>query len=193
MGLFIVIGVVLLLVSVLGVTVPTSYYNRFTGQETWPDPITFAVPPLFAAGGNVVTVPAATTTLTLTAAAHASRAVLLQSTGGLVITPTAATGTGNIYTFIVIATISGGSVTIDFKAANASDVINGTGSQFKSGTGVTLYSCSTNTNLITLNGTTTGGIIGDFIQIIDVATHQWVIQEFNTQATGSVASPFSNH
>ncbi len=176
---------------------PLSMLNVLNGTET-------SQPLLLGAGTTInglafpgavapVVIAAATTTLTLTPAAHANRAVLLQSTGGLVITPPAATGTGNTYTLIVIATITGGSVTVDFKAANASDVINGTAAQFKAGTGVTFYSASTNTNLLTLNGTTTGGIIGDFIQIMDVALHQWVVQEWTTQATSTVASPFSNH
>lgn len=140
-----------------------------------------------------VSVAAATTTLSLTLASHEGKTVLVAPTGGLVITPPAATGTGGIYTLAVTATVTGGSLTIDFKAANASDVINGTGYQFKAGTGLVAYSASTNTNLITLNGTTTGGIIGDIVQIQDVATNQWVIRLFSTQATGTVATPFSNH
>lgn len=140
-----------------------------------------------------VVIPAATTTYTLTVAGNAGKITVLQSTGGLTITPPAATGTGNIYNFAVGTTISGGSVTIDFKAGNASDLIYGTAYQFKSGTGLAEYSAGTNSNEIILNGTTTGGIIGDYISIQDIGTHQWQILDFSTQATGTVATPFANH
>lgn len=176
---------------------PASFLNVLNGTETTQPLLlnsacTFGGPA--APGVTVpVVVAAATATLTLTPALHANRLVLIQSTGGLVITPAPATGTGNVYAIVVIATVSGGSVTIDFKAANATDVINGTGTQFKVGTSTLSYSCGTNTNLVTLNGTTTGGIIGDFFSWADVATHQNIIVEFNTQATSTVATPFSNH
>jgi hypothetical protein len=197
-------------------TTPTSMVNRLMGLETWTDAVNFGSAthifggavsftgnPTFTNAPTVggispygipapVAVAAATTQLTMTAAAHANKVITFASTGGLAITPPAATGTGNIYTFFCTTTVTGGSVTIDAKAGNASDVFAGNALQFKSGTGSTTYGTTATTNLLTFNGTTTGGILGDLIEMIDVGTHLWAIF-ISGQASGIVATPFSNH
>lgn len=169
----------------------TSIYNAlFTGSE----PVTLAAGSTIggvASGGGPVTIAAAATTLTLTPAAHARRVVTLASTGGLTITPPAATGTGNVYTIAVITTITGGNVTLDAKAGNASDVFYGFAYTNKAGT-FTNYATASNSNLITWDGSTMGGIIGDYLVMIDAATHVWILEIRGTQS-GTIATPFSNH
>lgn len=141
---------------------------------------------------QVVSVPAATTTLTLTAAAHANRTILVASTGGLAVTPPAATGTGNKYKFVCTAAISGGSFTVDAKAGNASDVYSGWMQSYKATT-FTPYPTASNSNLITFNGTTTGGAAaGDWFEIQDVKTNLWQVVGYTIQS-GTVATMFSNH
>lgn len=184
------------------VTAPTSYFNRLTNQEAFADGLTVGAGGLTlgdgtqlggtGANGTVITVPPASTTLTLTAALHANRRLLIASTGGLAITPPAATGTGNVYTFIIKATIAGGNFTIDAKAGNASDIFAGIAWQNKTGTGITTTPTASNTNLITLSGSTTGGIIGDLITMVDAGTNVWNL-EIVGQYTGTFATPFSNH
>ncbi len=178
-------------------TTPTSMVNRLMGTEAFTDGILLGDGTTFGgagANGTIITVPPASTTLTLTAPLHAGRRLLIASTGGLAITPAPATGTGNVYTFLIKATITGGSFTIDAKAGNASDVIvPGVAFQNKVGTGLTTtVTTAANFNLITLNGGTTGGIIGDVVYMTDVALNTWNVQIFGSY-TGTFATPFSNH
>lgn len=148
--------------------------------------------PKFVSGNTPVVVPAGTTTLTLTPALHAGRILNLAPTGGLALTPPAATGTGDVYEFICSAAITGGSFTFDAKAGNASDVIYGWIQTYKATT-FTPYINASNSNLLTLDGTTKGGAaIGDWFRVTDAALHVWKIESFLTQS-GTIATPFSNH
>lgn len=192
------LAVAVALVLFLSVTTPTSYFGRLTGTEAWPDPITFTggftVPANGATiqGMGIVVVPAGTTTLTLTAALHAGKVVCIQSTAGLTITPAPATGTGNVYTVAVITTISGGSVTIDYKlAAGGADLIQGVAAVGATTSGT--FATATNSNLVTLNATTTGGIIGTWLSWIDAGATKNVIMDGSIVGSGSAATPFSNH
>lgn len=178
------------------VTTPTSIINRLMGVEAWTDPI--SLPSGSTIGGStvdptnsLVTVPAGTTTLTVTQALHAGKILLLASTGGLAITPPAATGTGALYRLCVITTITGGNVTWDAKAGNASDILAGWIQSYKATT-FTPYIANSNLNLVTLDGTTRGGIKGDFLEFRDVATNLWIVSGFVTQS-GTIATPFTNH
>lgn len=178
-------------------TTPTSMINRMMGLEAFTDALSLPAGTTVAgtpvdAGSRVVAVPATTTTLTLTAAAHAGRLIGIASTGGLAITPPAATGTLNTYNLYVTSTISGGSFTIDAKAGNASDIFAGIAFQNKTGTGLTTTPTAATTNLLTFNGTTTGGIIGDRIELVDVGLHTWWLFIIG-QYTGTFGTPFSNH
>lgn len=177
-------------------TTPTSMVNRLMGLEAFTDAL--SLPAGTTIGGStvdptnaLVTVPAATTTLTVTQALHAGKTILLASTAGLAITPPAATGTGAAYRICFTATISGGNVTWDAKAGNASDVFYGWLQTYKATT-FTPYITASNSNLLTFDGTTRGGIKGDMIEIRDVATNVWIVSGFTNQ-TGTIATPFSNH
>lgn len=177
-------------------TTPTSMINRLMGVESWTDPIALAagstiggVVPAGTSANTPVNVTAAT--LTLTSVLHAGRLVTLNRAAGCVITPPAATGTGDLYTLFVGTTITSVSITIDAKAGAAADVFKGWLQTYKAST-FTPYIANSNLNLITLDGSTQGGIIGDFIQMRDCATNVWVVSGFLTQS-GTIATPFSNH
>lgn len=178
-------------------TSPTSYYNRLTGIEAFTDKLTFTggfTAPASAAtiqGYGLVVVPAATTTLTLSPSLHAGMVVCIQSTGGLTITPAPATGTGNEYTVAVIVTPSGGNVTIDFKLANASDLIQGVTSIGATTSGT--FATATNSNLVTWNAGTTGGIVGTWFQWVDAASHVNIITDGSIVGSSTAATCFSNH
>ncbi len=156
---------------------PTSMINRLMGLEN---------------NTAVVAIAAATTTLTWTVATHAGMLTTIASTGGLTITPPAATGTFNCYTLLAITSISGGSVTIDAKLGNASDVFGGNSFSGASGGTAGTFGTATNSNLITLNATTTGGLIGTLVQMIDMKTNAWYVL-INNVCSGTAATPFSNH
>lgn len=180
-------------------TTPTSIIKRLMGTETWTDAVALAagttiggLTPALNSGNAPVTVAAATTTLTLTPALHARRLVLVQSTGGLAITPPAATGTGDVYRIVCIAAISGGSLTLDAKAGNASDVFTGWLQTYKATT-FTPYPTASNSNLLTFDGTTQGGAaIGDWFEIQDIKTNKWLLTGYTIQS-GTIATPLSNH
>lgn len=167
-------------------TTPTSIVNRLMGLENWTDPVPATLKEL------LLPIPAATTTLTLTPATHGVRVLTLSCTGGLAVTPPAATGTGNVYQFAVTTTLSGGNFTFDAKAGNASDVLYGIANTNKVGTGLTQYGTAANSNLITWDGSTKGGILGDYLWLMDLATNVWLVQ-ITGQQSGTVATPFSNH
>ncbi len=167
-------------------TTPTSMINRLTGVEASTDLLTAPVTP------PIVTVAAATTTLTVTQALHGGRVVQCQPTGGLAITLPSPSGTGTVYMFLIVASVTGGNLTIDAKGGDASAVFYGNALFNKVGTGVSTFGTAANSNLITLNGGTTGGLVGDLVEIIDTATHSWTVF-ISGQATGTIATPFSNH
>ncbi len=136
-------------------------------------------------------IPAAVTTLTLTTE-HAGGIVMIASTGGLAITPPPATGTLNIYQVMCIAAISGGSATIDPKAGAASDVFGGIAFGGTTGAVAGSWVSGATTNFITWNATTSGGLMGTYLWMIDVATNKWV-GWCSLVSSGTAISPFSNH
>lgn len=141
---------------------------------------------------RVIAVPAATTTLTLTEATHEGKTLVISSTGGLAVTPPAATGSGGKYRFICGAVISGGNFTVDAKAGNSSDVFTGWMQSYKATT-FTPYPTAANSNLITFDGSTKGGAaIGDWFEIEDFQLHEWKVTGYTIQS-GTIASMFSNH
>lgn len=129
------------------------------------------------------------TTATITAVLNSGRTMLLSLAGGFTSTLPAATGTGNIYRFIVNVVSTTGYVI----TAAGSDVFKGSlwnvAAGATAGTGCTFTSTS-NQN-ITLNGTTKGGAaIGDWIQLQDIASGVWTVTGLTT-GSGTLATPFS--
>jgi hypothetical protein len=135
--------------------------------------------------GGLVTLAAAKT---LSALMNSGRTMLLALAGGFTTTLPAATGTGNIYRFIVFIVSTTGYV---IKAAG-SDVYKGSLEIDASATvGSTERFVSTANQNITLNGTTTGGVaIGDWIQIQDIASGVWAVTGLLV-GSGTLATPFS--
>ena len=137
--------------------------------------------------GSIVTVTAAT--LTITEALHAGRTILLDRAAGVTCTLPAASGSGNIYNFFVKTTVTSNSDII--KVANASDVMSGLALTFQDGGDTVVgFETAANSDTITLNGTTTGGIAGGQIVLQDVATNLWRVN-IQQSATGTEATPFS--
>lgn len=131
---------------------------------------------------------------TLTAATHANRTLLLGEVGGnalLTVTLPAATGTGLIYRFVV-SVVNTSNYVIDGDA-NGADFV---GNIWTNSTGDTPdlgqpWPAGAANDLITLNGTTTGGqAIGDWIEIQDILTDEYFVLGFTT-TSGTEATPFS--
>ena len=59
-----------------------------------------------------------------------------------------------------------------------------------SGASVNGWETASDTDTITFDGTTTGGILGDFVELIDVAADKWMVR-VQSSSTGSESTPFS--
>lgn len=118
----------------------------------------------------------------------------LSAAAGQAITLPAASGSGSIYRFVVITTITSNTTTI--KVANASDVMAGVATMGSAG-GTSLSTGTTSTgavssqsDTITFNGTTQGGIIGTYVDVLDAAANLFVV-EVHGVASGIAVTPFS--
>jgi hypothetical protein len=134
-----------------------------------------------------------TATDAVTIAEHAGRTLLLGEVGGnalVTLTLPAATGSGATYKFIVSVANTSNYV---IKVADASDTIDGIMLYLdEDGTAVTAFPTVAASDTITLNGGTTGGIIGDYLELVDIATDQYHVRGVMRVAAGAnPATPFS--
>ena len=134
-----------------------------------------------------------TATDAVTIAEHAGRTLLLGEVGGnalVTLTLPAATGSGATYKFIVSVANTSNYV---IKVADASDTIDGIMLYLdEDGTAVTAFPTVAASDTITLNGGTTGGIVGDYLELVDIATDQYHVRGVMRVAAGAnPATPFS--
>jgi hypothetical protein len=145
-------------------------------------------------GGLGGVVDTTATTLVVTAASHAGKTVTISSAAPIAVTLPQATGTGNKYRFNIRVTATATSHTI--KVANTTDVISGvvhvqtTATTTDVAAIVAAFRTSATSDTVTLNGTTLGGDIGDWFEIVDIKTGFFQVHG-NTKATGTYATPFS--
>ena len=142
-------------------------------------------------GAVLATSPVAVTgaTLTVTSDAQAGRTIVINAAAGCAVTLPNATGTGAVYRFVIGTTITSNSTT--FKVNNATDVMTGRAYVISDNTAAVLgYATAASSDTITLDGTTTGGYAGDFIEITDAIAGTFAVRVF-TKATGTEATPFS--
>ena len=123
---------------------------------------------------------------TLTKAENAGKINVFNVAGGMTFTLPAALGTGDVYTFFVSTTLTSSGI---IAAASASDVILGGVSISTDIAGVTMLSAATS-DTITMNGTTTGGLLGSWVRLTDAASGQWMLEGF-LKSSGTEATPFS--
>ena len=128
----------------------------------------------------------------ITVAEHAGRTLLLGEVGGnaaCTLTLPAATGSGATYKFIVSVTNSS-----NYKIqVVGDDTIDGVMLYLdEDGTAVSAFPTVAASDTITLNGGTTGGIIGDYLELIDIATNQYHVRGvMRVLAGANPATPFS--
>jgi hypothetical protein len=130
-------------------------------------------------------------TLNVTAALHAGRIIQLNTAAGSVCTLPAATGTGNVYTFVTSVIATSNSHVI--KVANGTDVMSGSITVVDNADGTnTTFGTVAASDTITLNRSTTGSAkVGERINIIDVAAGFFSVTGTSIGTGGSEASPFS--
>ena len=133
-----------------------------------------------------------TATDAITAAEHAGRILLMGEVGGdaaATFTLPAATGSGAEFQFIVSVVNTSNYI---IAVADATDTIDGSVILHQdSANTVVSFNTASDSDTITLNGTTKGGVsIGDEITLIDIATNQYMVKGVLT-ASGTEATPFS--
>lgn len=132
-----------------------------------------------------------TATAAITEVLHEGKVCVITGTAAATYTLPEATGSGATYRFIMNQVNTNGTV---FKTADTTNC-----SFFGSVNILDLdaaaqaaYAPAATDDLMTLNGTTTGGAIGDYIQFIDMATDKWCVFAQMQCPTGSnPATPFS--
>lgn len=123
---------------------------------------------------------------------HAGKTITLNRAGGITATLPAATGSGDVYEFIVGTTFTGNGIV---KVANATDTMVGSATIAQDAADtVVQFDTAASSDTITLNGTTTGGLAGATITVRDIkldgTTAKWFVNVFSS-ATGVEATPFS--
>lgn len=137
---------------------------------------------------HMAPVAATAATLAVTAAAHANRTIVLDRAAGITATLPAATGTGNRYTFFTKTTVTSNNNIIQVVT---DDTMKGTVWMAQDGGDTSVaFETASDSDTITMNGSTKGGLVGDRIDLIDVATDVWSLQAF-LQGTGIEATPLS--
>lgn len=125
-------------------------------------------------------------TLTITEATHDGKLVLLNRAAGFNVDLPAATGSGAKLQFIVATT-----GTADYViSAVGNDTMFGNALYVTDNGGTVVGFKAAGGSVITLDGSTTGGIKGDSIELFDIATDTWWVN-VRAAGTGNEATPFS--
>ena len=123
---------------------------------------------------------------TLTKDNHGGTIVVHNAAGGGTLTLPASNGDGQTIRVIVHTTVTSSLI---IAVANATDVIRGGVSISTDIAGVTMLAGGTD-DTITMNGTTTGGIIGSYVELCDASLGFWQLTG-DLIGSGTLATPFS--
>lgn len=128
-------------------------------------------------------------TLAVTLADHDGKTIVVNRAAGSVLTLPAAAGSGARLRIVCKTTITSNALTV--QVANASDIMQGVAILAADGGSTSvMFETAADTDTISGNGSTTGGIKGDMIELEDVATNLWQVKVIGS-ATGTEATPFS--
>lgn len=133
------------------------------------------------------------TSVTVTAALHAGITNLLAKASAALSTLTLpdATGTGDVYRFIVSVVNTSN---YKFVVPDGSHTMVGSVNLLDAdGTAQTGYVASAADDTLILNGTTSGGQMGDWVEFVDIMANKWAVRGQLVCAAGSnIADPFSS-
>lgn len=138
----------------------------------------------FITGTDVVQAAVTSATLAVTSD-YNGEVIPLSRAGGMTVTLPAATGSQAVYRFIVSTTFTSNGV---IQVANATDVMNGSASV--GGGTAALFGTLPASDTLTMNGTTTGGLAGSYIEVTDIAAGYWIVSAALV-GSGTPATPFS--
>lgn len=127
-------------------------------------------------------------TVTLDRNIHRDTVVNLNRAAGIAVTLPSATGTGDRYYVRVGTTVTSNSTTV---TTSGSDTIDGWIATATTTFGAqSAEAAGGSDKTVTMNGTTTGGIIGSTLEYVDVATGIWSVQG-HLVASGTIATSIS--
>jgi hypothetical protein len=126
-----------------------------------------------------------TATVTITDDGYVGQRIVFARAEGVTATLPKATGSGNRYEFIVGVTLTGNGI---IKVADAVDIIQGVA--HVSASALASFQASGTHDTITMNGTTTGGLIGSRVVLDDIAPGIWATHVI-ALGSGTAATPFS--
>jgi len=114
---------------------------------------------------------------------------VVNAAAGAEVTLPPATGSGFRYTFIVGTTVTSNANVI--QVANSDDIMQGVViGAADTDDSVNGWEAESDSDTITMDGSTTGGIVGDRVELVDVAENVWAVNGI-IQQTGTEATPFS--
>lgn len=167
--------------------------EEHTGAETHTGAESHDGAERFTSIGPVAAVSAAAATIAVTQAAHAGGVIALSRAAGVTATLPAATGTGDIYRFVIATTATSNANII--KVANTTDVMNGSlniqADDDADGTSKTWMAEVGDDTMTFAGAATTGGIVGGKIECIDYKAGFWACTAHTISAGGSEVTPFS--
>jgi len=136
--------------------------------------------------GGIVTITAASDALTRTE--HAGRTIVLSASGGIDLTLPEATGSGDVYSFVVGVATADAYTIATADPSNCDICGNIVGSNDSDATTV-LYR-DTDATSLSFGGTSQarGGSLGDWFELVDIATDLWQLRGAITQG-GTEATP----
>lgn len=153
------------------------------GQTTFSGPVKSDAG--FITGVDSVTSAITAASLTVDSS-YNGKTILISRAAGTAITLPAATGTQAKYTIRLATSVTSNSTTI--KVANATDIMQGSAVVTATTPGA-FYTTATS-DTVTLNGSTTGGLAGSYVELTDVAAGIWLVTAVLV-GSGTVATPFS--
>lgn len=130
---------------------------------------------------------ALTASATLNADAYAGKTIVINAAAGLTVTLPTSTGSGACYKVVVGTTVTSNNAIV--KVGNSTDIMAGTLDVSSDIAGVTCPTAATS-DTITMNGTTTGGVIGSTVILEDVKAGVWAVSG-GLVSSGIEATPFS--
>jgi hypothetical protein len=126
-----------------------------------------------------------TATVQINPDGYVGQRIIFDRAGGIDATLPKATGSGNRYEFLVRTTLTSPGI---IKVIDAVDIIQGVALVHASA--LAAFQASGTHDTITMNGTTTGGLIGSRVIVDDVAAGVWLAQCV-LAGSSTAATPFS--
>ena len=138
----------------------------------------------FISGTDAVAASVTAATLAVTSD-YNGQLIPLNRAGGMTVTLPAATGSQAVYRFVVGTTFTSNGI---IQVANATDTMNGLASV--GGGTASVFGTLPASDTITMNGSTTGGLAGSYIELFDAAAGDWIVRAALI-GSSTPATPFS--